>query len=323
MTNPYLSVVIPVYNEEESLPILYDRLTTTLDSLNVTYEIVFTNDGSSDRSIELLRDYHQRRPHQIRVIDFQGNYGQHMAIMAGFEHAKGELLMTMDADLQNPPEEIPALLEKVKAGHDYVGSYRAGRKDSFFLRTFPSRLVNYLRESITNVKMRDHGCMLRAYSRSIVEQIIASKERATFIPALAYQFAGNPTEVPIRHDVRAAGESKYDFYRLTRVFFDLITSFSLLPLHLFTLFGMFISGCSALLVFYLVIRRLVIGPEAEGVFTLLAILIFLVSVAITGIGLVGEYIGRIAQMVSHRPRYVVKELIEPVYEKTAKKAASK
>jgi undecaprenyl-phosphate 4-deoxy-4-formamido-L-arabinose transferase len=158
--------------------------------------------------------------------------------------------------------------------------------------------------------MRDQGCMLQAYSRQIIDQIVKSEERSTFIPALAYKFSFNPTEIEVRHDVRASGQSKYNLYRLIRLNFDLITGFSLIPLQLFTLFGMVVSGLSGLLVAYMVLRRLIIGPEAEGLFTLFAILFFLISVVITGIGIIGEYLGRIFQTLSQRPRFVIRQIIE-------------
>lgn len=304
-----LSVVIPVYNEAENLPPLFQRLIKTLDKINQSYEVIFTNDGSADTSLDCLKEFYKSRPDVVRIIDFHGNFGQHMAIMAAFERSCGKIVLTLDADLQNPPEEIPKLLKKVAQGHDCVGSYRANRQDSFF-RTYVSRFVNWFRETTTDIKMRDQGCMLRAYSRQIIDQIVKSEERSTFIPALAYKFSSNPTEVEVKHDARAAGVSTYNLYRLIRLNFDLITGFSLLPLQIFTLFGMLVSALSGLLVAYMLLRRLIIGPEAEGLFTLFAILIFLVSVVITGIGIMGEYLGRIFQTLSHRPRYIIRQVIE-------------
>jgi undecaprenyl-phosphate 4-deoxy-4-formamido-L-arabinose transferase len=304
-----LSVIIPVYNEAENLPSLFDRLSKTLDKIKQSYEVIFTNDGSVDTSLDILKGFYKSRPDVVRIIDFHGNFGQHMAIMAAFERSCGRTVVTLDADLQNPPEEIPKLLEKVTQGYDCVGSYRAKRQDSFF-RTYVSRFVNWFREATTDIKMRDQGCMLRAYSRQIVDQIVQSGERSTFIPALAYKLSLNPTEVEVKHDARAAGVSKYNLYRLIRLNFDLITGFSLLPLQIFTLFGMMVSAMSGLLVAYMLLRRLIVGPEAEGLFTLFAILFFLISVVITGIGIIGEYLGRIFQTLSQRPRYVVREVIE-------------
>lgn len=305
----YLSVVIPVYNEAANLEMLYQRLTTALDKLNKTYEIIFTNDGSRDESENILRELHQRRPQQIRVINFNGNFGQHMAIMAAFERTRGDVVVTLDADLQNPPEEIQKLLTAVEAGHDYVGGYRKNRQDNWF-RRYASKLNNKIRFKISKIRMDDQGSMLRAYKRNIVETMVASKEAAPFIPALAYSFASNPTEIEVEHSARAAGESKYNLYKLLRLNFDLMTGFSLVPLQFFTMFGMSVAGFSTLFFIYMIIRRLVIGPEAAGVFTLFAILFFLIGVTLMGLGIVGEYIGRIYQEVRRRPRYVVRDILE-------------
>ncbi len=306
---PQLSVVIPVYNEEANLPTLFARLYPVLDGLGRRYEVVFTNDGSADRSLALLRAQHAARPEVTRVIDFNANYGQHMAIMAAFERVRGEVIVTLDADLQNPPEEIPALLAKIDAGHDYVGGYRLDRRDSFF-RTYASRLVNWVRERTTAIEMTDQGCMLRAYRREIIEAIVRSGAINTFIPALAYSFAGNPAEVPVRHEERHAGVSNYSFYRLVRLNFDLITGFSLAPLQVFTMFALACSAGSFVLVLILAGRRIFIGPEEGGLFTLFGILFFLVSVTMVGIGLIGEYVGRTYQVVRSRQRYHVREVLE-------------
>lgn len=309
MSTPYVSVVIPVYNEEANLETLFARLTQVLDGIGKSFEIIFTNDGSRDRSGALLKEFHQRRPQEIRVIDFNGNFGQHMAIMAAFERVRGEVVVTLDADLQNPPEEIPKLLAAIEAGHDVVGGYRRHRQDNLF-RRYASKAINALRARITRIRMRDQGCMLRAYRRSIVDTISASNETSTFIPALAYSFAANPTEIEVEHAARAAGESKYRLYDLIRLNFDLMTGFSLVPLQAFTIFGMIVSVISTLFVIYLFVRRLIIGPEAEGLFTLFAILYFLVGVGIMGLGIIGEYIGRIYQEVRRRPRFVIRAVYE-------------
>jgi undecaprenyl-phosphate 4-deoxy-4-formamido-L-arabinose transferase len=309
MAKPHVSVVIPVYNEQENLNALFTRLTAVMDSLGRPFEILFTNDGSRDRSGAMLKGYHERRPKQVRVIDFNGNFGQHMAIMAAFERARGDVIVTLDADLQNPPEEIPKLLAAIEAGHDVVGGYRKNRRDTFF-RKYASKILNGIRAKITNIRMRDQGCMLRAYRKNIIESIVASEETSTFIPALAYSFAANPAEVEVEHAARAAGESKYRLYDLIRLNFDLMTGFSIVPLQVFTLFGMVVSILSTLFVIYLFIRRLIIGPEAEGVFTLFAILYFLVGIGIMGLGIIGEYIGRIYKEVRRRPRFVIRKIYE-------------
>jgi len=305
----FLSVVIPVYNEDANLPTLFARLYPVLDGLGRPYEIIFTNDGSADRSFALLRDQHGARPDVTRVIDFNANYGQHMAVMAAFERVRGEVIVTLDADLQNPPEEIPKLLEKIDAGHDYVGGYRVNRRDSIF-RTWASKLINFVRRKTTNIEMTDQGCMLRAYRRAVIEAIVRSGAINTFIPALAYSFSSHPAEVGVKHEERHAGVSNYSFYKLVRLNFDLITGFSLAPLQLFTLFALACAAGSFVLVLVLAYRRLVLGAEAEGIFTLFGIVFFLLSVAMVGIGLIGEYVGRTYQVVRARQRYFVREILE-------------
>jgi undecaprenyl-phosphate 4-deoxy-4-formamido-L-arabinose transferase len=308
---PQLSVVIPVYNEELNLPTLFARLYPSLDALGRTYEVIFTNDGSADRSLELLRAQHAARPDVTRVIDFNTNYGQHMAIMAAFERVRGEIIVTLDADLQNPPEEIGKLLEKIDAGSDYVGGYRLNRQDSFF-RTYASKLINFVREKTTSIEMTDQGCMLRAYRRSVIDAIVRSGAINTFIPALAYSFSSNPAEVGVKHEERHAGVSNYSFYQLIRLNFDLITGFSIAPLQYFTMFSMASAAGSLALVALLFFRRFALNLDREtfGVFTLFGILFFLLSVAMIGIGLIGEYVGRTYQVVRARSRYHVREVLE-------------
>jgi undecaprenyl-phosphate 4-deoxy-4-formamido-L-arabinose transferase len=309
MSQPEVSVIVPVYNEEEGLHALFDRLYPALDKLAVAYEIIFVNDGSRDRSAAILREQFQQRPDVTRAILFNGNFGQHKAIMAGFEHCRGQKIVTLDADLQNPPEDIATLLAKMDEGHDYVGSIRRQRSDSAW-RHIASRAMNRLRERITHIKMTDQGCMLRAYSRAIIDAINQCREVNTFIPALAYTFAQHPAEVVVGHEERAVGESKYSLYSLIRLNFDLMTGFSVVPLQIFSFTGIVVSLLSALFVVFLVIRRLTIGPEAEGLFTLFAIAFFLIGIALFGIGLLGEYVGRIYQEVRHRPRYLIQAILE-------------
>ncbi|MCB1934138.1 MAG: glycosyltransferase, partial [Candidatus Accumulibacter sp.] len=233
MITPEISVVIPVYNEEDGLPRLFARLYPALDRLAASYEIVVINDGSSDRSAALLREQYEQRPDVTRVILLAANAGQHMAIMAGFEHARGQIIVTLDADLQNPPEEIGKVIDRMREGHDYVGSIRRRRQDNIFRRS-ASKAMNYLREKTTRIRITDQGNMLRAYSRSVVNAVNSCKEVNTFIPALAYTFASNPTEVIVEHEERAVGESKYSLYSLIRLNFDLMTGFSLVPLQWFS-----------------------------------------------------------------------------------------
>ena len=309
MNTPELSVIVPVYNEEQGLATLFSRLYPALDKLGIDYEIIFINDGSRDRSPAILREQFQQRPDVTRVILFNGNYGQHMAIMAGFEQSRGKRMVTLDADLQNPPEEIGKLLAKMDEGYDYIGSIRNQRQDSWW-RHIASRAMNNLRERITHIKMTDQGCMLRAYDRHVIDAINSCREVNTFIPALAYTFAQKPAEVVVEHEERAMGESKYSLYSLIRLNFDLMTGFSLVPLQLFSLIGIVVSILSAMFVVFLVARRLIVGPEAEGVFTLFAIIFFLIGIMLFGIGLLGEYVGRVYQQVRHRPRYLVDAILE-------------
>ena len=310
---PQLSIVIPVYNEQEGLQALFDRLYPAMDQLqaklNLRYEIIFVNDGSKDRSAGMLAAQFDLRPDVTRVVLFQNNFGQHMAIMAGFEYARGEYIITLDADLQNPPEEIASLAAELIKGHDYVGTIRSNRQDSWFRKT-ASRAMNHLRQRITRITMTDQGCMLRGYSRRIVHLVRQCNESNTFIPALAYTFAANPTEIHVKHEERFAGESKYSLYQLIRLNFDLVTGFSVMPLQLFSIFGMLLALGSGTLFALLLVRRFVLGSEVEGVFTLFALTFFLIGVMLFGLGLLGEYIGRIYQQVRERPRYVVQTVLE-------------
>jgi len=306
---PDISIVIPIYNEELVLDELFRRLYSAMDALNRSYEIIFIDDGSRDRSVSFLRKQYQERPDTTRVVLLRANVGQHSAIMAGFEHCRGEYVITLDADLQNPPEDIPILVEKLDAGHDYVGSIRRKRNDEKW-RHYASKAMNWLRERITQIHMTDQGCMFRGYHRDIIQAVLDSKESQTFIPALAYIYSGNPVEVVVNHEERAAGESKYSLFKLIHLNFDLVTSFSIVPLQAFSLIGMAISVVSLLFVVYLFLRRLFIGPEVQGVFTLFAIVFFMLGILLFAVGMLGEYIGRIYIHVRNRPRFLVNTVLE-------------
>ena len=312
MTKPTLSVVIPVYNEEAGLPALFARLYPALDALQQPYEVIFINDGSRDRSGALLRQQFAARPDVTRVVFFNANYGQHLAILAGFERVRGQRVVTLDADLQNPPEEIGKLLAAMDDGADYVGGVRRAREDAWWRRS-ASRLMNRLRERITRIRMTDQGCMLRAYSRDIVDAVASAREVSTFIPALAYTFANRPTEVDVLHEERAAGESKYSLYRLIRLNFDLITGFSLVPLQLFSMAGMIVALTSVVLYVIVIVQRLIVGGLIEGVKAAWdrdILEFFLIGCIMFGLGLLGEYVGRIYHQVRERPRYVVRAVLE-------------
>jgi undecaprenyl-phosphate 4-deoxy-4-formamido-L-arabinose transferase len=300
-----VTVVVPVFNEEQSLPALLPRLLPVLEALRRPYEILFVDDGSRDGSLEILKRFAAEHAGRVRVLELARNFGQHPAILAAFQESRGDAVVTLDADLQNPPEEIPKLLAKLDEGFDVVGGIRQARRDSFFRRS-ASRLVNRVTGAITGMKLSDYGCMLRAYSRDVVVEINRSQENATFIPALAQFYARRPVEIPVAHAERAAGESKYSFYRLVRLNFDLMTGFSLVPLQIFTLFGFLTAAGGIGFGFFLGIRRLFVGAEVEGVFTLFAILFTVIGVMMAGLGIVGEYLGRIYQEVRRRPRFTVR-----------------
>ncbi|QWV94982.1 glycosyltransferase [Geomonas oryzisoli] len=303
---PYISIVVPVYNEEGNLDNLMQRLYPALTGMGRPFEIIFTDDGSRDRSLEILKRLANDYP-EVRVIEFNGNFGQHMAIMAAFEISRGDIVVTLDADLQNPPEEIPKLVAEMENGHDVVGTIRHNRQDSIF-RKSASRLVNITTRKMTGMKMTDYGCMLRAYHRNVVDNINRCGEASTFIPALAQTFASSPSEIEVAHAERSEGESKYSFYKLIRLNFDLMTGFSVVPLQLFALTGIVTSLGAVAFALFLLVRRFLVGAEVEGVFTLFAILFFFIGITIFGIGIVGEYVGRIYQEVRRRPRFVVRRI---------------
>jgi undecaprenyl-phosphate 4-deoxy-4-formamido-L-arabinose transferase len=302
-----VSVVVPVYNEERNLPELLPRLQAVLDATGEPYELVFVDDGSSDRSLEVLKDAARKRPDRIRVLELARNFGQHQAILAAFQDVTGDVVVTLDADLQNPPEEIPKLLAKVAEGYDVVGGVRMNRQDAL-ARRLASAFVNRVTVAITRLRLTDFGCMLRAYSREVVEEINRCDESSTFIPALAQSFARRPTEIPVVHAPRLHGASAYSLYRLVRLNFDLMTGFSLVPLQVFGLLGALVAVGGVGFGLFLFVRRLIVGAEVEGVFTLFAILFTLLGIAMAGLGLVGEYVGRIYQQVRGRPRFRVRRI---------------
>ena len=312
MATPEVSVVIPVYNEEASLPSLFKRIYPALDALGRSYELIFVDDGSRDQSMRVLRGQFDRRPDVTRVVLLATNFGQHMAILAGFQHARGEIVVTLDADLQNPPEEVAKLLAKMAEGYDYVGSYRSERRDSLFRRV-ASRAMNRMRERMTRIRMTDQGCMLRAYGRNVVDAINLSPESNTFVPALAYIYARNPTEIEVKHDERIAGASQYSLSKLIKLNFDLMTGFSVKPLQMFSAIGMIVAlGSVALYTAVLLYQFYTAGLAGAlaHAWDRDVLEFFLIGVAVFGIGLTGEYIGRIYEQVRGRPRYLVQAVLE-------------
>jgi len=307
---PKLSVVIPVFNEEKNLAELMDRCIDTCIGINREFEIILVDDGSSDGSRDLIRRGAAQNPGRVIGLFLNRNYGQHSAIMAGFAEAKGDIVVTLDADLQNPPEEIPKLVAKAEEGFDVVGTVRMSRRDTFFRRA-ASHMVNQLVQMSTGVDMHDYGCMLRAYHRRIVEAMLQCHERSTFIPVLANSFAARTIEIDVHHASRSAGESKYGLWKLVNLQFDLLTSMTTFPLRLLNVLGVAISGLGVGFGMFLIVMRLIYGPDwaAAGVFTLFAILFIFIGAQFLGMGLLGEYIGRIYSDVRARPRYFVEEIV--------------
>ena len=301
-----VSIVVPVYNESRNLAALYDRLRRVMETQRKSYELIFVDDGSKDASLEILKAFAATDPH-VKVVEFMRNFGQHAAVMAGLEQAQGEAVVTLDADLQNPPEEIPKLLVKLDEGYDTVGGWRQHR-DDFFLRKMASFFLNKWSASLFGLELKDYGCMLRVYRRDVVQQIVKCNEASTYIPALANSFAKKVTEIPVEHAARTEGKSNYNLLKLLRLNFDLMTGFSLLPIQLVGLSGVLVALCGLVFAVFLFVRRLIVGPEAEGMFTLFAIMFIFVGLQLLALGIVGEYVGRIYREVRRRPRSVVRKI---------------
>lgn len=305
-----VSVVIPVYNEEASLPELLRRTRAACRLLDCQVEIILVDDGSRDRSAELLQQAASEPDSPVVAVLLNRNYGQHSAILAGFEQARGDLIITLDADLQNPPEEIPRLVHTAGQGYDVVGTVRQQRQDSY-LRTLPSRLINRAVQRSTGVAMRDYGCMLRAYRRQVVQSMLACHERSTFIPILANSFARHTTEIEVAHAEREHGDSKYGFLKLINLMFDLLTCMTTTPLRMLSLFGGGLAIFGFLFAALLLVLRITHGAEwaADGVFSLFAVLFIFTGAQFVGLGLLGEYLGRVYHDVRARPRFHVEQVI--------------
>jgi undecaprenyl-phosphate 4-deoxy-4-formamido-L-arabinose transferase len=301
-----ISVVIPIFNEADNIQVLHQRVAKTLAEMGRTYEVWYVDDGSSDGSLEQLRTIARHEPH-VGVIELTRNFGQHAAVLAGFAAAQADIVITLDGDLQNPPEEIPRLVAKIEEGYEVVGGWREERQDPFYRRA-ASDLINRLTSLTVGVKMNDYGCMLRAYRRGIVQQIIDCDERSSFIPALANSLARRTAEIEVGHSDRWSGSSKYGLLKLLRLSFDLITGFSLLPIQMMSLAGIVVALAGMGFGAFLLVRRFFVGPEVEGVFTLFAILFVFIGILILAIGLVGEYVGRIYLEVRRRPTYRIRAI---------------
>ncbi len=310
--SPRISVVIPMYNEEDNICRLFDRLFPVLEGLEESWEVICINDGSTDQTLDiLLSEYKKRRG--LVIVNLARNFGQHAAVMAGFSLAQGEWVITMDADLQNPPEEVPKIISQFQMGHDLVNTVRKGRRDTLF-RKLASRTTNRIIARISGIQLRDFGCMLRGYSSEVVRGILENPEYRTFIPALATFFAKNPVEIQVEHEERAAGNSKYSLLKLFSLQLDLMTGFSMWPLRILFLVGSLMALAGLLAAVVIIVLRLYYGPgwAAQGVFTLFAALFFLVGCQFFALGLIGEYIGRIFQAVRKRPSFIIDGVIRGV-----------
>lgn len=304
-----LSVIIPVFNEERNLEVLLNRSLTVLRSALYSFELILVDDGSTDRSSSMIRRASEAHAEVVGVL-LNRNYGQHAAIMAGFEQSIGDVVVTLDADLQNPPEEIPRLMRMIEQGHDVVGSVRVNRQDNAFRRT-ASLAVNWVVRRSTGIGMRDYGCMLRAYRRDIVDAMLACSEKSTFIPVLANSFANCPGELDVRHDHRQDGQSKYNFLKLIVLQFDLLTSMTTFPIRILTFLGISFAAIGLVFSLSIMVLRMIYGPTwaVDGVFTIMAVLLAFMGIQLLGLGLIGEYVGRIFVQVRSRPSYWVRETV--------------
>ncbi len=305
-----LSIVIPVFNEEESLHELIDRCLAVCRDMARPTELILVDDGSMDNSMEIISEAAIKHDGDIVGVFLNRNYGQHAAVMAGLGESRGDIVVTLDADLQNPPEEIPRLVAKMEEGYDVVGTIRVPRNDTAF-RRLSSHLVNKVVQKSTGVMMHDYGCMLRAYKRTIVDAMLSCHERSTFIPVLANSFARKTAEIEVKHESRTQGTSKYSLWKLVNLQFDLLTSMTTSPLRILSLLGAVISFVGIAFGVYLFVGRLIYGAEwaAGGVFTLFAVLFVFIGALFIGMGLLGEYIGRVYHDVRARPRYFVERVV--------------
>ena len=309
-----LSVVIPFYNEAQNIPIFFDELCRVLEGTGLTWEILAVDDGSTDATFSLLKGEALQR-NRVKVVQLRKNFGQTAALSAGFDLAKGEIIITMDGDLQNDPADIPHLLEKIDEGYDVVSGWRKDRVDTYLNRTLPSMLANLFISGMTGVKLHDYGCTLKAYRREVLDGINLYGEMHRFVPALASQVGAKVTEIPVRHHKRLHGKSKYGISRTMRVILDLMTvkfllSYSTKPIQLFgklgvyTLFASFLSGGATL--YMKVFEHTSINRNP--LFILTAFLLFM-GVQFIVLGLLGELNARTYYEAQGKPIYVVKEKI--------------
>lgn len=311
---PDISVVIPLYNEEESIPHLHAALSAALQAGGRSYEIIIVDDGSKDRSFQLLADLARQDPH-LTVIRLRRNFGQTAAFSAGFDRARGIVVVTMDADLQNDPNDIPLLMAKIDEGYDIVSGWRKDRQDRFWDRRLPSMIANRLISNVTDVRLHDYGCSLKAYRREVLQYVHLYGELHRFIPALASQAGGTVTEVPVNHYARKYGRSKYGISRTVRVALDLITvwflgSYGTRPIHVFGTLGLLSAALGFLIGLYLTFVKLFFSQDiGQRPMLLLAVLLVVIGVQLVTMGLLGEMITRTYYESQDKPIYIVREVV--------------
>lgn len=310
-----LSVVIPLYNEEENIKVLHERLKRSLDRLNMEYEIIYVDDGSIDNTLSILEEI-QASDQTVMILSFRRNFGQTAAFAAGFDFARGDIVVTMDGDLQNDPDDIPKLLELIKT-NDLVSGWRKKRKDPFFSRRLPSMIANWLISKVTGVKLHDYGCSLKAYRRDVIKNLRLYGEMHRFIPAVASWYGVRVAEVETTHHPRLRGKSKYGITRTIKVVLDLITvkflqSFSTKPLQFFGSFGMAGGFVGFLILLYLSIEKIILSKPIGGrPLLLLGALLVIVGIQFIGMGLLGEMIVRVYHETQRKPIYVLKKVLGP------------
>ena len=309
-----LSVVIPIYNEAENIEALHAEITSALEGLGLDYEIVYVDDGSRDASFALLEGI-ARADQRAVVVRFRRNFGQTAAMSAGFDHARGKIIVTMDGDLQNDPHDIPKLLAKLNEGYDIAAGWRFDRQDPYLTRKLPSKLANGLISRITKVELHDYGCTLKAFRREVVQNIRLYGEMHRFIPAIASWMGVNIAEVPVNHRPRRAGVSKYGLGRTVRVVLDLITvkfllTYATRPIQIFGLWGLVAGGVGFMLAFYYAVQRLFMGvPLGNKPGLLLAVLLIFIGVQLISIGLVGEMQVRTYYETQSKSTYTVRQVL--------------
>lgn len=310
-----LSVVIPLYNEQENVKDLHERLKTVLDRLGMEYEIIYVDDGSTDNTLSILEEIQAGDP-AVMILSFRRNFGQTAAFAAGFDFARGDIVVTMDGDLQNDPNDIPKLLELIKT-NDLVSGWRKKRQDPFFSRRLPSMVANWLISKVTGVKLHDYGCSLKAYRRDVIKNLRLYGEMHRFIPAVASWYGVRVAEVETTHHPRLRGKSKYGITRTIKVVLDLITvkflqSFSTKPLQFFGSFGMAGGFLGFLILLYLSIEKIFLGKPIGGrPLLLLGALLVIVGIQFIGMGLLGEMIVRVYHETQRKPIYVLKKVLGP------------